>query len=127
MAKRVHVSSQAEIEAEIYAAVRRQAELGIEADKFADRVCEVVKSHTPVDTGKTRASIHVEKPRTRANGLPWRRVISRYWKMHLIEFGTGPDDPDSKSPFGPDTPTPAFAPFEKAAHEFGGTMDGVSR
>lgn len=127
MAERVRVSSEAEIEAEIYAAVRRQAELDVDADKFADEVCETVKSHTPVDTGETRASIHVEKLRAAANRLPRRRVISRSWKMKFVEFGTGPDKPDSKSPFGPDTPTPAFAPFEKAAHQFGGTMDGVSR
>lgn len=34
---------------------------------------------------------------------------------HFIEYGTGPDKPGSKSPWGPDTPTPEFAPMRKTA------------
>lgn len=34
---------------------------------------------------------------------------------HLIEYGTGPDRPGSHSPWGPDTPTPEFAPARKTA------------
>lgn len=32
---------------------------------------------------------------------------------HFIEYGTGPDKPGSRSPWGPNTPTDEFAPMRK--------------
>lgn len=32
---------------------------------------------------------------------------------HWIEYGTGPDKPGGHSPWGPDTPTPEFAPARR--------------
>ena len=49
-------------------------------------------------------------------------VGTRYWKAHMIEYGTGPDTKDG-SRFGPNTPTPEFAPGAKTAAHFGGTLD----
>jgi hypothetical protein len=34
-------------------------------------------------------------------------------KAHWIEYGTGVDKPGGHSPWGPDTPTPEFAPMRK--------------
>jgi hypothetical protein len=48
-------------------------------------------------------------------------VYSDHENANFIEYGTGPDKPGSRSPWGPNTPTPEFAPFGKAAHRFGGT------
>lgn len=32
---------------------------------------------------------------------------------HFLEYGTGPDKPGGHSPWGPNTPTPEFAPMRK--------------
>jgi hypothetical protein len=41
----------------------------------------------------------------------------------FIEYGTGPDNPDSRSPWGLNTPTPEFAPAAATAAHYGGTPD----
>lgn len=72
------------------------------------------------ETGRYRESIHVERKRARF-GLPAYAVVSNDPDANFIEFGTGVDKPGSRSPFGPNTPTPEFAPAGKTAFHFGGT------
>jgi len=68
----------------------------------------------PYDTGAYRESIKIRRNR---GGLG--RFIAG-WQIYsdspnavFIEFGTGPDKPGSRSPWGPFTPTPEFAPAGK--------------
>jgi hypothetical protein len=72
------------------------------------------------ETGTYRDSIHVERKRKRF-GMPHYAVVSNDPNANFIEFGTGPDKPGSRSPWGPYTPTPEFAPAGKTAFHFGGT------
>lgn len=76
----------------------------------------------PYSTGDYRESIHVEQNRdVRGRFLAGFTVITRHPNAGFIEFGTGPDKPGSRSPWGPNTPTPEFAPAGKTAHHFRGT------
>ena len=119
-------SSEREIRDEIEAKIRAAAEVRVESKAFAEKIRDEVRAKTPVRTGKAAASVHVEKRKDR-DGLPAWWVGSRLWYFHFLEYGTKADPEDSKSPFGPDTPTPEFAPFAKVAHEHGGTVDeGIS-
>lgn len=72
------------------------------------------------ETGRYAQSIRIERRRKRF-GLPRYAVISNDPNANFIEFGTGPDKPGSRSPWGPDTPTPEFAPAAKTAFHFQGT------
>lgn len=67
------------------------------------------KSVTPVLTGKARKSIKVTKKAK--NGTGEGVVSMTDWKAHFLEFGTGEPGP-----------TKAFAPGEKTAQHFGGTL-----
>lgn len=51
-------------------------------------------------------------------GLPIGQVYNDSPIAHFIEYGTGPDKPDSRSPWGPNTPTPEFAPMRKTYARF---------
>lgn len=125
MADRSRVrETEKQIAAEIERQVKQQVEARVAADKKAKEVQAAARSFTPVRTGKAAASIKVEK-RPDVNGMPARRVVAKAWYFHFIEFGTGSDTKQG-SPFGPDTPTRAFAPMEKAANANGGTLDGAS-
>ncbi|GJJ22283.1 HK97 gp10 family phage protein [Mycolicibacterium mageritense] len=118
-------SSEAEIRAEIERKIRADAEVKVKTEKHAEDVRDYWRGIAPVDSGEYAASVHVEKRKDR-DGLPHYWVGTRDWKAHFIEYGTGDDPDDSKSPFGPDTPTPEFAPAAKTAHHFGGTVgDGI--
>lgn len=77
------------------------------------------KSVSPEDSGDYKDSVQVTKRAKRGSGA----VGATDWKANFIEYGTGPDSkrPD-ESPFGPDTPTPEFAPAAKTAHRFGGSV-----
>lgn len=112
--------STSQIEEELRSKIRGQAELVTETRELAEKVREHWRTLAPVDTGAYAASIQIE-PRSSVDGLPRFAVITRYWTAHFIEFGTGPDAPGSESRFGPDTPTPEFAPAAKTAAYFGGT------
>ena len=79
-----------------------------------DEMKEIVdywKSVSPVDTGRYAASVKVIKKAKRGKG----KVGATDFKAHWIEFGTGAPGP-----------TKAFAPGEKTARQFGGTLDGTS-
>lgn len=51
-------------------------------------------------------------------GIPIGMVYNDSDIAHFVEYGTGPDNPDSRSPFGPDTPTPEFAPMRRTYARF---------
>lgn len=72
------------------------------------------------ETGRYRESIKVERQRKRF-GMPRYAVVTNDPNANFIEYGTGPDKPGSRSPWGPYTPTPEFAPAGKTALHFGGT------
>jgi hypothetical protein len=55
--------------------------------------------------------------------LPSFEIYSNSPIAHFLEYGTGVDNPDSQSPWGPNTPTPAFNIFGNTAQHFGGTPD----
>jgi hypothetical protein len=118
------MSTEESIYQEIRAKSRRQAKVRQELDAEAEQVKAVWVSHSPVRTGNYAASITVVD-RPDIDGFPAKRIIARAWYAHLIEFGTGPDKPGSHSRFGPNTPTPAFAPRAKTAAEFGGDESSV--
>jgi HK97 gp10 family phage protein len=117
-------SSSREIQREIEAQIRKDAELRLKTKEAAEGIRDEVRAETPVDTGRAAASVQVEKRKDRG-GLPTWWVGSRLWYFHFLENGTGPDPADSKSRFGPDTPTKEYAPFAKVAHRHGGTKDGI--
>ncbi|AHG24332.1 hypothetical protein PBI_MICHELLEMYBELL_11 [Mycobacterium phage MichelleMyBell] len=117
-------TSSADIFAEIEQKIRRDAEVKLKTKQAAEEIRDEVRAETPVRTGRAAASVHVER-RKPHNGLPHWWVGSRLWYFDFIEDGTGPDAPGSQSPFGPNTPTPEFAPFGKVAHRHGGSVDGV--
>lgn len=76
----------------------------------------------PYETGRYRDSIKVEQNRTSlgrfAAGFT---VITRDPNAGFIEYGTGRDKPGSRSPWGPFTETPEYAPAARTAHHFHGT------
>lgn len=76
----------------------------------------------PYETGDYRDSIHIRRNRNRLGmfAFGWE-VYSDSPLANFIEFGTGVDKPGSRSPWGPDTPTPEFAPAAITAHHFLGT------
>jgi len=98
-------------------------EIHKEVQRLAEQLRDAVQSHAPVFTGKPidrrdepaqgeigeyRDSIHVEWVTTSdSDGLPVARVISKDMKAAWIEFGSAH--------------MPEYAPFTKAAEEFGGT------
>lgn len=78
----------------------------------------------PYQTGEYRSHIKRDKlslrqrlfiKSTLRKGIPIGLVYNDDPKAHWIEYGTDPDNPSSESPFGPDTPTPAFEPMTRAA------------
>lgn len=86
----------------------RAAEVDAALNEFmAKEVVPYWKSVSPVESGKYAASIKVTKKARRGKG----KVGATDWKAHLIEFGTGEPGP-----------TKAFAPGEKTAAHFGGTL-----
>lgn len=107
---------------ELAKAIKSDAKVNEAVKQAAEDAAAYWRSISPVDTGDYAASVKVQgKVR---NG---RAVVgTKHWKAHLIEFGTGPDTKKG-SKFGPDTPTPAFAPGQKTAEHFGGNLtdDGI--
>lgn len=78
----------------------------------------------PYATGAAAMSVEVRQTRA-ANGrfLPAFVVYSLSPIMHFLEYGTLEDKPGGHSPWGPNTPTPIFAPFAHTALYYHGTMD----
>lgn len=124
----------------------REIELKIRAEKsvkwrtkaFAEEVATYLKTVAwptatgsvtgpghPYETGAFVESIEVVQNRNRLGRfLAGFTVQSNSPNANFIEYGTDIDKPGSKSPWGPNTPTPEYAPFARTAHHFGGTADG---
>jgi hypothetical protein len=76
----------------------------------------------PYSTGDYKDSIKIRQGRSRLGRfLATFKVYTDHENANFIEYGTGPDKPGSRSPWGPNTPTPEFAPAAKTAHHFKGT------
>ncbi|AHG23716.1 minor tail protein [Mycobacterium phage Arib1] len=116
---RTRVSSRRDIERELREKISRDATLDAENEALTKEIKGFIQSNTPIDEGDAVASVKIRKVKKPRNGLPARTIYSDDWKFHMIEHGTMADPPDSQSPFGPDTPTPAFAPFGKAKARYG--------
>lgn len=138
MAPRDPLASQ--ISREVHTKIRRDAEVGRKAKREADQIRAFIlrrtpgsgrenvgvhadcKHEEPYATGDFRKSIHLERRRDRF-GLPHWWLGSDHPHVNLLEYGTGPDNPSSESPWGPNTPTPEFGMFAQTAARFGGTTD----
>lgn len=113
----------------------REIEIGISKDlavkrgtkEFAEEVRDYAKrlwlesGPHPYETHHFVETIHAEKRRDAAGHWPHWAVVSDDEKANMLENGTGPDKPGSKSPYGPNTPTPEFAIFARTAHHYRGT------
>jgi hypothetical protein len=96
--------------------------------KFAEEVrdhlvnVEWASRPHPYATGDFADSVKVRQGRSRLGRfLATFEVYSDHPNANFIEYGTGPDKPGSRSPWGPNTPTPEMAPFGNTAHHFKGT------
>lgn len=50
---------------------------------------------------------------SRRDPIPVGLIYNDSEVAHFVEYGTGPDKPGGHSPWGPDTPTPEFAPARR--------------
>lgn len=108
-------------DAELAAAIAADGQVNAALNKFMEaEVVPYAKDISPVDDGDYAAGWRVTKKARRGKGV----VGNTHWKAHMIEFGTKADPSDSKSPFGPNTPTPAFGIGQKVAEHFGGNLTG---
>lgn len=75
------------------------------------------------ETGGYRESIKVKQNRSPRTGRfkKFWTVYTNHHDANFIEFGTKRDKPGSRSPWGPYTPTPEFAPAALTAIRFRGT------
>lgn len=112
------MSTEESIFREIQRKARNDAKVLRELRVETEKVKAVWVANSPVDTGRYAASIAIQN-RSDVDGFPALRVVAKAWYAHFVEFGTGPDTKQG-SPFGRDTPTPAFAPRAKTAAQFGG-------
>jgi hypothetical protein len=127
------------LEAEILAQARASAEVKQGLKEFGEQVVEYWRSVSPVRTGRYAASVRVRRSFV-VDGFPGVNVGSTSNRAGLIEYGTGSDEkfknpewedraryaPNRGVQFGPDTPTPAFAPRAKTAAHFGGDEKRVT-
>lgn len=118
-------------EKELEEMIRSEAEVNAELNKFMkDEVVPYWKSVSPRDTSNYAASVKVTKKAKDGVG----RVGATAWYAHFVEYGTGSDSkgPESRrvqtkdgwKTLPKDTPTKPFAPGEKTARHFGGSLDG---
>ncbi|WP_228843180.1 HK97 gp10 family phage protein [Mycobacteroides abscessus] len=123
-------------------ALKGSVEVDAGIDKFmAEEGIPYGRSVSPVDKGGFAASWKVMKKAKKGRGVFGPTV----WYSHFVEFGTGTDkkrsrgkkgkrDQNGQRPIevaegefrqlGPDTPTKAFAPVQKTAQHFGGSLKG---
>jgi hypothetical protein len=120
---------------EIEAKIRAEKSVKWRTKAFAEEVAQYWKhvawpesaakgqwANHPYETGEYVNSIHVRQSRSRLGRfLAGFEVIADSPNANFIEFGTGVDKPGSRSPWGPDTPTPEFGPAAITAHHYRGT------
>ena len=90
-------------ENDLAAAVLADALVQAEETRIAKQIVSAAKSYTPVRTGALASKWHTE---TRGGRV---KAVNRSPLAHLIEFGT--------------VHAQAFAPGQKAAAQFGGSVD----
>ena len=114
-------SSIEDIEAQIIEKMKHDAEIKDQAKEKGKEVVDYLRSIAPVGhvvhklksgyvdaPGDYAASIHLEdRERKDANGMPVFTAISRDYKAHWIEYGTGGD-----------SPTPEFACAQRTTDYF---------
>lgn len=85
---------------------------------------EGVPGNHPYATGDYEAHMKKKKLTLRqklfvksmvSKGIPIGLVYNDSDVAHFVEFGTHADKPGSKSPWGPNTPTPAFKVFQRTS------------
>ncbi|BBU22159.1 HK97 gp10 family phage protein [Mycobacterium xenopi] len=107
-------------DAEIEAAIAASAEVDAQLNAFMENeFVPAARNNAPIDHGAYAAGIKVTKQARGGKG----QVGATHWTSHFIEYGTGSDPAGTHSRFGPNTPTPEFAPMQKTAEQFGGTLD----
>jgi len=104
-------------DAELANAIKSSAEVDAGLREEAEKVVDYWREQSPQDEGDYKASVKVLGVR---GGVA--TVGTKHWKAHMIEKGTKADPEGSQSPFGPDTPTPAFAVGQRVAEHFGGDL-----
>lgn len=119
-----------EIRLEIEHGVKRDPEVKLQTKAFAEEVRTYWATQTaplpgpdhPYATGDYAASIKVRQNRDQSGryAAGWT-VYTNHPNANFIEFGTGPDKPGSRSPWGPYTPTAAMHSAARAAIHFKGT------
>lgn len=108
-------------DADLAAAIANDASVDAQVnDAMANEIVPYAKEISPVDEGDYAAAWEVIEKARGGKGV----VGNRHWRAHMIEMGTNADPADSKSPFGPDTPTPAFGIGQQVAQRFGGDLTG---
>ncbi len=127
MAKKVVVSYR-EVENAIFDGINKNRELRRVVARFIDDVHDTwitiweASGPHPYETGDYVASIKKRKlpmrsriwmKRALARGALVGAVYSDSPVAHFIEYGTDVDYPESKSPWGPNTPTPEFSPMRR--------------
>ena len=115
-----------ELKNEIGIAIRKDLAVARGTKDFAEEVRDYAKrlwresGPHPYETHEYVESIHADK-KPNVAGLPHWWVGTYSPHAVFIEYGTGPDKPGSKSPWGPNTPTREFGIFARTAHHFRGT------
>lgn len=104
-------------DADLAQAIKTSTEVDVGLREESEKVVDYWREQSPQDEGDYKASVKVLEVR---GGTAL--VGTRHWKAHMIENGTKADPEGSKSPFGPDTPTPAFAVGQRTAEHFGGDL-----
>ena len=96
-------------EQELREAIANEADINAAINDFmANEVVPYARSVAPVRSGKYAAGIKITQKARRGVGV----VAATAWYSHFVEDGTG--DPG---------PTPEFAPMQKTASHFGGTIE----
>lgn len=121
-----------EVEKELRDKTPQDPDLKRQAKEFAEDVRDFARGKALEDMDRGYATGHfVESIQVRRIKRWWRKTMPNYEVYStdpdladMLEEGTGRDKPDSRSPWGPNTPTPAYFTFTKTAAHFAGTPDG---
>lgn len=113
--------------------IRDSAEVDDGLNEFMGEVVEYWRSVSPPDDPTYKASVKVTKKAKKGRG----KVGATSWRAHFVEYGTKADSKGDEprrvltkqgwKTLSKDTPTKAYAPGERTAQHFGGTLgSGVS-
>lgn len=118
------------LEASVFEGINKSRELRRAFDRFVDDVQRAwllaweARGPHPYEAGDYVQSIKQKKlslrqrlfiKSTLGKGIPIGVVYSDHPVAHILEYGSGPDPEGTNSPWGRDTPTPAFGAMRAAA------------